>query len=325
MSDDQRAAAARNRRAVPLRAVLFDLDGTLRDTLPALVAAANRMMTRHDRPSLAPRAIMAMVGDSAGALVARAFAATGGPPAAPLESVLADFLADYEPNSSVSTRPWPGVPETLAALRARGLDLAVCTNKPARATARVLERLDLARHFDLVLCADEVPAMKPDPAHVVAILDRLGVPAAAAAMVGDHHNDVAAARGAGVRAVALSFGYAPEGAHALGADLVVDDFRDLPRALGLAGPPVGLEAMLPRFEAEMRDDLAAIEALAAAGAAGALADRAHAARGKASMFGAEPLAESLARLEHAARDGAPLDACLAALAARVQAGGWFAD
>ncbi len=214
-----------------LRAVLFDLDGTLIHSLPDLVAAVNRLLASEGRPPLGAETVKAAVGDGAGALVERVFAPSGGLPGPEVEPYLARFMADYEPRSTETTRAWPGVVETLAGLKDRGLALAVCTNKPSRATAEVLDRLDLARFFDLVVGADDAPAIKPDPAHVSVILDRLGVAAGAAAMVGDSRNDIVSARLAGVRSVALSFGYAHGPVEDLGADLVIDDFRDLPEAL----------------------------------------------------------------------------------------------
>jgi phosphoglycolate phosphatase len=210
-----------------LQAVLFDLDGTLIHSLPDLAAAVNRMLAREGRDPLGDGAVMSMVGDGAGTLVARAFAATGGLPGPDVAPFLAAFLADYEPRSAESTRPWPGVVETLAELKAAGLALAVCTNKPSRATAEVLGKLDLERWFDLVVGADDAPAIKPDPAHVACILERLGVAPGRAVMVGDSANDILSAKGAGVRSVALSFGYCHGPVAALGADWVIDDFRQL--------------------------------------------------------------------------------------------------
>ena len=210
-----------------VRAVLFDLDGTLIHSLPDLVAAVNRMLAGQGRAPLESEAVKAMVGDGADALVARAFAASGGLPGPDVGPFLDGFLANYEPRSAETTVPWPGVVETLAELKRRGLTLAVCTNKPSRATAEVLASLDLARFFDLVVGADDAPALKPDPAHVTVILDRLGVSAAEAVMVGDSRNDVLAARQAGVRTVVLSFGYAHGPVAELGADMVIDHFGDL--------------------------------------------------------------------------------------------------
>jgi phosphoglycolate phosphatase len=121
--------------------------------------------------------------------------------------------------------------------------------------------------------------------------------------------------------VVLSFGYARGPVAALGADRVIDDFADLDEALGFGGPPPALRALLPRFREEIAADLDALAALATAGKPDALAERAHAARGKAAMFGAERLAAPLGRLETAAADEVP--ALLAEIGARLAAGDLF--
>jgi phosphoglycolate phosphatase len=213
------------------RAVLFDLDGTLIDSLPDLAAAVNRLLVGEGREPLAADRIKAMVGDGAGTLVERAFAAAGGLPGPDVAPYLARFLADYEPRSAETTRPWPGVEDALAELRRRGLSLAVCTNKPSRATEEVLGALGLTRFFDIVVGADDAPALKPDPAHVAVILTRLGLRPQQAVMVGDSINDVLSAKAAGVATVVVSFGYARGAATELGADLVIDHFAELPAAL----------------------------------------------------------------------------------------------
>jgi phosphoglycolate phosphatase len=217
-----------------LRAVLFDLDGTLIHSLPDLVAAVNRLLAREGRPALDADTVKAMVGDGADALVSRAFAATGGLPGPDVAPYLAAFLADYEPRSAETTRPWPGVLETLEALKADGLALAVCTNKPSKATAEVLDSLDLARFFDVVVGADDTPALKPDPAHVTVILERLGISPSQAVMVGDSRNDVLSAQRAGVKTIVLSFGYAHGPVAELGADFIIDHFCDLSAVLNRA-------------------------------------------------------------------------------------------
>ncbi len=214
-----------------ISAVLFDLDGTLIDSLPDLAAAVNRLLAEEGRAPLPPDEVKVMVGDGAGTLVARAFAARGGLPGPDVAPYLARFLADYEPRAAEMTRPWPGVVETLQRLKAAGLKLAVCTNKPSRATGEILAALGLAEYFDAVVGGDDAPALKPDPAHLHETLRRLSAAADEAVMVGDSANDVLAAKAAGVPAVVVSFGYCRGPAADLGADVVIDDFRELPAVL----------------------------------------------------------------------------------------------
>ncbi|CAA7618237.1 Phosphoglycolate phosphatase [Candidatus Terasakiella magnetica] len=214
-----------------LKAVLFDLDGTLIHSLPDLAAAVNRLLASERRAPLSDDAVKAMVGDGAHTLVERAFSARGGLPGSDVRPYLARFLDDYEARSVETTVPWPGVPQTLAYLKADGLRLAVCTNKPSKATADILQALNLSHFFDLVVGADDTPALKPDPVHVTVILERLGVTAEQAVMVGDSANDILSAKAAGVRTIALSFGYAHGPVEDLGADVILDGYSELPLAL----------------------------------------------------------------------------------------------
>ncbi|MDE2198422.1 MAG: HAD-IA family hydrolase [Rhodospirillales bacterium] len=186
------------------RVLVFDLDGTLVDSVPDLMAALNRLMAARGLARFDAAAVTAMVGDGAAALVARGFAARG---AAADAAALADFLADYGANAAVATRPYPGVAETLAALREAGWGMAVCTNKPAAPARDLLAALGLAEFFTAVGGGDSFAVRKPDPGHVLAVLAAAGGDAGRAVMVGDHHNDVAAARGAGIGCIFAGWGY----------------------------------------------------------------------------------------------------------------------
>lgn len=177
------------------KALIFDLDGTLVDSVPDLAAAANRLLAELGRPGLATAAIAAMVGDGVAKLVERVLAAQQ-PAMATSPALVARFGTFYEADIVTRTRPYPGVVEGLAALAAEGVALAVCTNKLGHATKVVLGALDLARFFAVVVGGDSLPRHKPDPAPLRFALARLGVDATAAAMLGDHRNDVLAARAA---------------------------------------------------------------------------------------------------------------------------------
>ncbi|GGG28763.1 phosphoglycolate phosphatase, bacterial [Caldovatus sediminis] len=218
------------------RTALFDLDGTLVDSAPDLHAATDRLMARLGLPGFARAEIVAMVGDGARALVERALAARGRSFDA---DALADFLADYTAHSAVQTRPFPGIPEALDALAAAGWRLAVCTNKPEAATRALLEALGLLGRFAAIGAGDSFAVRKPDPGHLLATLRLAGGAPAAAVMVGDHRNDVAAALAADLPCVFATWGYGPpmmaEGAAAL------------------ARTPGELPALLPRALAAARD------------------------------------------------------------------------
>jgi phosphoglycolate phosphatase len=170
-----------------------------------------------------------MVGDGVGKLVERVLLARGLPmPPAPL---VARFLRLYAADIATRTRPYPGVVDGLEALAGRGIALAVCTNKLGHATHALLAALDLGRFFPVVVSGDSLAAPKPDPAPLRLALDRLGIAAAAAAMVGDHRNDVLAARAAGTAALFARYGYGLASLGALKPDATIDQFADLPGAL----------------------------------------------------------------------------------------------
>jgi len=204
---------------------IFDLDGTLVDSAPDLRAALNRLLAAEGLEPFPLPEVAAMIGDGARALLAKAFAARA---MAFNEALLPGFLDDLEANSAVLTRTYPGVVAALEALSARGWQHAVCTNKPIAATRALLDALGLARHFALVLGGDSLAVKKPDPGHVQAILAGLGVVASEAVMIGDHQNDIRAARGAGVRSVFAAWGYGD----GTGADLSATAPSALPALLG---------------------------------------------------------------------------------------------
>lgn len=220
--------------------IVFDLDGTLVDSAPDLLASINRVLGTSGRRNLELAEVTGMVGDGVPKLVERALVATGGVPDGESVENLAGwvsrYLDDYQSHHTELTRPYPGVPETLESLRATGFQLAVCTNKPHQATMAILETLGLAGMFNAVLGGDVLDGVrKPDPRHLMAVLSGLGVAPDAAVMVGDHLNDLACARGAGSSAVLCAYGYSRTPVDELGADAVIERFDELPKAIeGLA-------------------------------------------------------------------------------------------
>ncbi|WP_135467525.1 phosphoglycolate phosphatase [Crenalkalicoccus roseus] len=209
------------------RTAVFDLDGTLVDSAPDLHAALDRLMARLSLPPFRRAEVVGMIGDGVKALVERALAARGRPFDA---AALASFTADYTAHAAVKTRPFPGIPEALAALRQAGWRLAICTNKPVAATEALLGALGLAGCFAAIGGGDSFPVRKPDPAHLLATLRAAGGEAGRAAMIGDHRNDVLAARGAGLPCLFAAWGYGPP-AMAEGAALVAPAPAALPALL----------------------------------------------------------------------------------------------
>jgi phosphoglycolate phosphatase len=206
-----------------VRTLLLDLDGTLVDSVPDLAAALNRLMQARGLGRFSHPETALMVGDGVAALVVRAFAARG---RAPDAGAVAEFSADYLLHAAVETRPYPGVADGLHTLACEGWKLAVCTNKPEKAARALLAALGLAALFAAVGGGDSFPVRKPDPAHLLATLKAAAGEPTHAVMAGDHVNDVAAARGAGVPCIFAAWGYGPL-AMAKGADAVARDFGEL--------------------------------------------------------------------------------------------------
>jgi phosphoglycolate phosphatase len=186
------------------RTLLLDLDGTLVDTVPDLTAALNRLMASRGLPEFTRDQVAAMVGDGVAVLVARAFAARDRQPDA---TAVADLTADYTAHVAVESTLYPQVLPVLAALAGDGWRLAVCTNKPEQAATALLQALGVLPLLCAVGGGDSFPTRKPDPAHLLATLTRASGQPRAALMLGDHHNDVVAAHGAGIPSIFAGWGY----------------------------------------------------------------------------------------------------------------------
>ena len=197
---------------------VFDLDGTLEDSAPDLHAALDRLMAVKRLPGFARAEVVAMIGDGVRVLLERAYAARG---IALDEAGLQHFMTDYEANAAVLTRAFDGIPELLGGLRDAGWRLAVCTNKPEGAARALLSGLGLDGHFSALGGGDSFPMRKPDPGHLRETLAAAGAAPEDAVMIGDHRNDIEAARGAGVRAIFAGWGYGPH-SMAGGAPIAAD-------------------------------------------------------------------------------------------------------
>lgn len=198
------ADAAPADRIRPL--VLFDLDGTLADTVPDIAGALGRAL---EGTGVAPPpldAVERMVGDGARELVRRALAAAPAD-AGREEGVLARLLADYRENVCVASRLYPGVAEGLAALRGDGVAVAVVTNKPGDVARRLLGTLGIAASFEAIIGDGDGFPRKPDPAAARSVLARVGGAPHRTAVVGDGLPDMRLARALGASAVAATWGY----------------------------------------------------------------------------------------------------------------------
>ncbi len=205
--------------------LVFDLDGTLADTAPDLLATLAAVLPRHGFDSIADPTFRAGIGNGARALIEYALARQGVSVDAPtLDAIFADFLAHYGKNICVETRLFPGALPLLDRFEAAGWRFAVCTNKPVGMSELLLNELGIAERFAAVRGGDSFPYKKPDPAHLLGtIADADGAPECAI-MVGDSRTDLDAARAAGVPMIGVTFGYTTVPMSALGPDMLVHDF-----------------------------------------------------------------------------------------------------
>jgi len=187
-----------------IRLFVFDLDGTLVDSLRDLADSANELLTSYGAAPLEMTAIGGMVGDGAARLVARACEAVGIAP----RDALARFLEIYDARLLTHTRPYDRMPEVIATL-GRDASLAVLTNKPLGATRRILAGLDLAKFFDedAVIGGDGPWPRKPDPSGLLRLCERGAVAPADATLVGDSHVDWRTARDAGTAICLARYGF----------------------------------------------------------------------------------------------------------------------
>jgi phosphoglycolate phosphatase len=209
-----------------LKAIIFDLDGTLVDSAWDLQDATNVLMAEEGLGPVTLDEIKSMVGDGVAKLVKRAISAAGGD-LTRLPDLVNRFLRIYEVNASRHTEAYPGVRDTLEGLKRLGLPLGVVTNKPYAATLDILEALGLRAFFAAVIAGDTLPERKPQPAPILLALQQLGVRPEAALMVGDNYHDVQAARSAGVRVFAVTYGYSHRPHAELGADCLLVSLPEL--------------------------------------------------------------------------------------------------
>lgn len=228
-----------------IKAVLIDLDGTLVDTAPDIVASVNSMLADFGSTPLPFKTVVGFIGKGVPNLVQRSLEAAGIDGAVSRERGEAVFHRRYADINGRLGQLFPGVEAGLAALRRHGYRLGCVTNKPEALATALLAMTGLAEYLDVLVGGDSIAAMKPDPEPLWHACRLLGVGAEESVLVGDSPVDVAAARAAGIPVFVVRYGYAgPRGAEALGADALIDSFEALPALLAQVAQPstAGCEA-----------------------------------------------------------------------------------
>jgi phosphoglycolate phosphatase len=202
------------------QALIFDLDGTLVESLPGIAASLNRALELHGLSGHGHKAVRGFIGDGAKMLVTRALAP--GEAALHLESVLKCFADDYAVSWEQGTHVYPGIPELLADLKSRGIPLAVLSNKPHSFTVEIVEKLFPENTFAAILGNREGLPHKPDPTGALEIAASLGTAPENCILIGDSTMDLDTAKNAGMKSIAVTWGYHDK-ERLLGADAIADD------------------------------------------------------------------------------------------------------
>ncbi|MBP8237026.1 MAG: N-acetylmuramic acid 6-phosphate phosphatase MupP [Pseudomonas sp.] len=214
-----------------LRAVLFDMDGTLLDSAPDFIAICQAMRAERGLPVIADKLIRDQISGGARAMVAANFAMDTD--AEGFEALRLEFLERYQSHCAVLTRPFDGMHELLDEIEQAKLLWGVATNKPVRFAEPIMQQLGLAQRSSVLVCPDHVSRSKPDPEMILLACAKMGVEPAATLFVGDDERDIEAGRAAGCKTAAVTYGYIhpQDNPRNWGADAVVDHPLELRRVL----------------------------------------------------------------------------------------------
>lgn len=210
-------------------AIIFDLDGTLVDSLDDITAALNTALRAADRPPAAREIVRTWVGDGLPMLCRRSW--PDAPPEA-LARLTASASKAYEAACAVHTRPYNNILQMLDLLKSRGVRMAVLSNKPHALAVRVIDELNLRAYFAEVHGYTSEEDKKPSPRVALMIAQRMGVSAAMTDIVGDSLVDIRTARAAGMRSISVTWGFQEEALlRSEGPDEIISDPMDLPRVI----------------------------------------------------------------------------------------------
>nr|WP_239480495.1 phosphoglycolate phosphatase [Parashewanella hymeniacidonis] len=212
------------------KAIAFDLDGTLVDSVPDIHAGVNDMLLELQQPIVSQELMRSWVGNGVQKLVERALINTNGtqPTVEELSSTHERFMHHYGLHLNKHSDLYEHVKSTLASMKKQGYRLAIVTNKPYRFVPDMLEAYGIDVYFELVLGGDSLEKCKPDPLPLNHIISEWNLEKTQLLMVGDSKNDIFAAKSAGVASIGLTYGYNyGEDIGLCGPDAVFDQFRDI--------------------------------------------------------------------------------------------------
>ena len=213
---------------MPAPTVVFDLDGTLIDTAPDLVASLNHTISAHGLTPVTFEDLTHLVGHGARAMIERAFRLRGNPlDEAELPDMMDRFVDHYLANMPGESRPYPGLEAALDRLREAGIVLAVCTNKMESLARPLIDGLNLGDYFAAITGGDTFPVRKPDPAHLTGTVDLAGGDIRQTVMVGDSLNDLKVAVNAGVPSIGVPFGYSDVPIQTLDPTVLITNYDQL--------------------------------------------------------------------------------------------------
>lgn len=213
--------------------VIYDLDGTLIDSARDMRVAVSNVLADHGLPPVTDDDVRIYMGQGSKITMGKAFGKYGKTlDDEALSAVTREFVRYYEADPISHTVAFDGVAEVVAHFARLGLKQGVCTNKFEKPSRIILEHLKLMPPIGDVAGADTFPVRKPDPRHILLLVERMGGDPRRTVMIGDSIHDVEAAHRAGLPAVLVSWGYTARPASELGAEAVIDRFDALPEVLG---------------------------------------------------------------------------------------------
>lgn len=220
------------------RLIVFDLDGTLVDTAPDLLASLNHVLSTAGYAPASRDQISYLVGQGARKMLERGLELNNvSLPDSELDSLFDRFLAYYSAHIADHSRPFPGVVSAMDRLKQQGCRFAVCTNKLEALSHTLLDALDLSPFFETVAGRDTFPVCKPHPDHLLKTIEKAGGLAERSVLIGDSKTDIATAKAAQIPVIAVPFGYTDIPVSELAPDIILDHFDGLDDAVHGLLPP----------------------------------------------------------------------------------------